>query len=107
MTAKEETILTKATPASLIRSVQFFIGLAIGLASLWYSSTQWQDISRETLFEVKQLRKDYHRIETQLTELTALAHKNERTNVKYEGKIESLEFRVKTLELTNQNAKKK
>lgn len=98
MTTRKETILTKATPALLMKSMQFYIGLFMGLATLWYSSTQWQDISKETLFEVKQLRKDYHRIETQLTKLTTLANKHEKDNVKYEGKIHSLEFRVKTLE---------
>jgi len=77
---------------------QFFFGLAIGLLSLYYTSTQWHQAHTETLFELKELRREYSKIEENLSTLTALANKHEKDNVKSETKLEMLEVRVAILE---------
>lgn len=111
---KEKTIVTEITPtpeASIIKFHRFLIGGLVGAITcflpMWYFSAQWQDISKETLFEVKQQRKDMHRIEAQLIKQAALTNKHEKDNVKYEGKIEGLEFRIRALEHFHPHIKKK
>lgn len=114
----EDNFLTKATPSSLIKSMQFFIGVAMGLIALYYASWQWEKVGSETLIEIRELRKDYQRIERdvrkdyqkiddRLTKLTDLANKHEKDNAKYEVRLEMLELKVQMLDSYHPHEKKK
>lgn len=81
-----------------MKFVQFFLGLAIGLLSLYYNSTQWHQTQIETLYELKELRREYQKIEEKLTKLTTILNKHEKDNARNEVKFNILEDRIIKIE---------
>ena len=100
---KEETLLTKITPASLIKSMQFFIGLGMGIITLWYSSTQWQKNATEMLFEIKELRKEQGKMERNLSYLTRITKEHGQHKIKVNLKLSVLESQIKNLQNSYNN----
>lgn len=87
---------------SLIARFQFFIGLAMGLITLWHTSTKWEKANIEMLFELRELRKENHYIQRDIVKLTNASKASEIHIATFEVRLENLEKKLDAIKTANQ-----
>lgn len=98
--------MTDKPSVDIVKYLQFFIGLGMGFITLYFSSTQWVSKHTELLFEIRELRKDYIKIDTDITKLMTITSSHEKSVTRYEIKLDMLEVKLSILEKEIREKKK-
>ena len=83
---------------NIIKYIEFFIGLAIGLCTLYYTSTQWEKNQIEVLYELRELRRENIRINDDLSKISISTKNSEQMILRHDIKLNVLELKIDGIE---------
>ena len=83
---------------NVMKYIEFFLGLGIGLCTLYYTSTQWEKSQIEVLYELRELRRENVRFNDDLIKISTSTKNSEQMILRHDIKLNVLELKIDSLE---------